>query len=305
MPIRRRSRINRSSTWHRLTAVLVSALLVFTQSPGLTLAIQQDPGTTAENPAVQVPADEVTSSTVSFSPNSKKVEGTMQPIELHLDGSRVSLPSCSFTWAGHSFRGWALSADGEAVLSDGEEIVDFHYSHMAEDGEQVEGLLPAIDGQVTLYAVWEEEKDDSDGTSNGTETGPDDVLADEVSAAISYAEKDGDVDSVTLHGDAAIERATAIETMTGKLELTEGKAAAIADDLLAVKKNNEIMLRGEDPDEGEPVPRQGDGSNIEYVSAKWITEDTVDNEDEGFLSPERRHPLLYSPAGQLRLVGRA
>lgn len=93
------------------------------------------------------------------------------------------------------------------------------------------------------------------------------------------------VDSVVLYNDAAESKKDAVATLTDELSFSQKKANAIASDMFSKKGN-----RGEDE---EDVPRQGDGSNIEYISAKWITGDSVTNDDDSLLyyKPESDNPF--------------
>ena len=50
-----------------------------------------------------------------------------------------NLTANAFSWAGHTFLGWATSAAGSVVY---------------KDGDSVSNLVSAFDGSVTLYAVW-------------------------------------------------------------------------------------------------------------------------------------------------------
>ncbi len=67
-------------------------------------------------------------------------EGTMDPFYMFA-GTEQTLPSSSFTKAGHFLLGWALTPDGEATLLNGDSTADI----VAAPGET-----------VTLYAVWHE-----------------------------------------------------------------------------------------------------------------------------------------------------
>ncbi len=67
-------------------------------------------------------------------------EGTMEPFAI-TNGSNQTLPPCAFTNTNGCFLGWALTADGEATLFDGDSPADI----AVEPGET-----------ITLYAVWHE-----------------------------------------------------------------------------------------------------------------------------------------------------
>ena len=109
----------------------------------------------------------------------------------------------------------------------------------------------------------------------------DDSIARDNSAVQS--QKD-DVEAISLYGDAAKDEGEAIDALKKDLLLSRKDAKNVANDLFNVKAAKGAT-RGEDED----VPRQGDGSNIENISAKWITDDTVDNGDSSL--------LYYKPSG--------
>ena len=109
----------------------------------------------------------------------------------------------------------------------------------------------------------------------------DDSIARDNSAVQS--QKD-DVEAISLYGDAAKDEGEAIDALKKDLSLSRKDAKNVANDLFNVKAAKGAT-RGEDED----VPRQGDGSNIENISAKWITDDTVDNGDSSL--------LYYKPSG--------
>lgn len=70
--------------------------------------------------------------------NANGGSGSMADQTAYVD-EYTNLSLCSFYRSGFEFVGWALSASGPAVYSDGEEVVN----------------LAAADETVTLYAVWE------------------------------------------------------------------------------------------------------------------------------------------------------
>ncbi len=81
----------------------------------------------------------VNPSTVLFGANGG--EGTMEPFHL-FSGAEQTLPPCEFTNTNGFFLGWALTADGEATLFDGDSTADI----AVEPGET-----------ITLYAIWHKE----------------------------------------------------------------------------------------------------------------------------------------------------
>ena len=113
--------------------------------------------------------------------------------------------------------------------------------------------------------VQKSEKEDATNTEDATHT--------------SYK----DVDAVSLYNEAAKNKKDAVNALRKDLSFSRRESKAIANELFEEKTEPKLKLAEED------VPRQGDGSNIENISAKWITEDTVDNENAGF--------LYYRPSG--------
>ena len=67
--------------------------------------------------------------------------GSMQSINVSMEGE-AALPACGFLRKGWHFVGWATEKDGEPVYS---------------DQETISGLTDTLGGNVTLYAVWEED----------------------------------------------------------------------------------------------------------------------------------------------------
>ena len=94
--------------------------------------------------------------------------------------------------------------------------------------------------------------------------------------------KDG-LDAVTLYDEAAESKDDAVNVLRKELSFSRKEAKTIANDLFEEDFLPAIKLAEED------VPRQGDGTNIENITAKWLTTDTVDNGDAGF--------LYYKPEG--------
>lgn len=91
---------------------------------------------------------------VTFDPNGGGVTGDMPGQSFTYDQAQ-SLQKNAFVRTGHSFKGWALSAEGEVVYP---------------DEARVKNLTAEKDGQVTLYAVWEAHKYLVTFDANGGET---------------------------------------------------------------------------------------------------------------------------------------
>ncbi|MBQ3922264.1 MAG: InlB B-repeat-containing protein [Spirochaetales bacterium] len=70
--------------------------------------------------------------------NANGGEGTMDNLPMTYDVS-ADLPANTFTKSNYAFKGWATSADGEVVYTDGQEVKDL----TTDDGVE-----------VTLYAMW-------------------------------------------------------------------------------------------------------------------------------------------------------
>ena len=101
----------------------------------------------------------------------------------------------------------------------------------------------------------------------------------------NYSEID-DVEAISLYNEAAENKKDAIDVLIDELSFPKKDAKEVAEDLFDIK-GNRALTKG-DNDE-EDIPRQGDGSNIEYISAKWITPDTITNDDDNL--------LYYKPSG--------
>lgn len=126
---------------------------------------------------------------------------------------------------------------------------------------------------------------------------------------VDYVSKSGN-EAVTAEGayaDDPVALSTELRTQKG---LSDFQAKLVAKNLL-----NAPLLLGANDEEGnddnetaeenEP-PRQGDGSNIESIAAKWITADTVDNNDPALLyikpsgteTQEVRMQINYALSGE-------
>ena len=56
-----------------------------------------------------------------------------------VNGTKYDIPACTYTWEGHTFKGWAESAEGAAVYLEGDKVT--------------------IDRHNTLYAIWRDNND--------------------------------------------------------------------------------------------------------------------------------------------------
>ncbi|HBI37110.1 MAG TPA: hypothetical protein DDY71_05645 [Spirochaetia bacterium] len=75
-----------------------------------------------------------TPKTISFDKNSADATGTMTALS-GTEGVTVTLPVCTFTRTGYTFKGWALTAGGDIAFTDKASVV-----------------ISAAD--ITLYALW-------------------------------------------------------------------------------------------------------------------------------------------------------
>ena len=76
---------------------------------------------------------------VHFDGNSNNIGGSMSDMPALTYGVAFKLTANAFTKTGYTFAGWALSADGEVVY---------------RDEEEVSNLTPVNNGTATLYAKW-------------------------------------------------------------------------------------------------------------------------------------------------------
>ena len=101
-----------------------------------------------------------------------------------------------------------------------------------------------------------------------------------------YVNKKG-VEGADVSGNAAQDKEKAEEALSDLTELTENKAEKVAKSLFAAKAAEGEGDTGDadgDGDEPErPTNVSGDGSNIDVMTARWVTEDTVDNGDPDLL----------------------
>lgn len=99
-------------------------------------------------------------------------------------------------------------------------------------------------------------------------------------ASADFVEKDG-LEAVDIQGEAVESEEAAAEALEALDGVSTAKADEIAEELLA--PGFELMADDDDDPDGDGIPRQGDGTQIESIKAKWITPDTVDNGDPGLL----------------------
>ena len=85
-----------------------------------------------------------------------------------------------------------------------------------------------------------------------------------------------EIQAFHLHGSLALDQDAAIAALTEETELSKEEAEELTGLLFAEAEEEE------EEEEGE-IPRSADGSNIESISAKWVTADTTDNGEDGLL----------------------
>jgi uncharacterized repeat protein (TIGR02543 family) len=92
--------------------------------------------------------------TVFFDKNDESAEGEMDSVTMTY-GAAQSLPTAKFTKSGYTFSGWALTADGTVRYA---------------NGASVSNLTSEDNGNVTLYAVWTENRTTPSVTTPTTTT---------------------------------------------------------------------------------------------------------------------------------------
>ncbi|MCR5134697.1 MAG: hypothetical protein K6B12_03585, partial [Clostridiales bacterium] len=170
---------------------------------------------------------------------------------------------------------------------------------------ETEDSEPADDGTADDTGISDEP--DNSGQSGAEPPASDEKTAPEPAAAQTddeAAKKDdapgdgadcavnGKVKAVQVQGKAAGSKAAAKEALKADTDLSDKEINDAVDDLFAAPQAGTLKA--------ENVPRQGDGSNIESIEAKWMTEDTVDNTPENAEEDEKKaaDALLYvRPSG--------
>ena len=193
-----------------------------------------------------------------------------------------------------SFASDASGPGGTASAPEEETQVQDDAGRESGDGSGV--IFPEDLEDDSMGGAEEGSGEDADGTEEAGETEEEDTADDagmqeegtdidmEPSADITIKElpeKGGTLSAVKVEGKAAEDEAAAEQVLTDE--------AADMDDVGSreIKSMKKQLFRSGDGDDGpyliDDIPRQLDGSNIESISAKWITEDTTDNEDASLL----------------------
>lgn len=107
---------------------------------------------------------------LSFAPGAENASGEMADVEVvDAPDAKFTLPSCGYSFEGHSFAGWKIvdpAADAkrkaneeplpDIIVPDCQEMTDFTYAELVVDADSIiRDLRPyASDGRITLTATW-------------------------------------------------------------------------------------------------------------------------------------------------------
>ncbi|MGI6221425.1 MAG: Spy0128 family protein [Coriobacteriales bacterium] len=162
-------------------------------------------------------------------------------------------------------------------------------AEVTDDGAVDEPASPTSQDDASYEsAVDVEDADEATGSEDAAESASeqgDDAPAPEDEAdesdpdapAADFVESDG-VEAVDVQGEEV-----AAETLEALDDVSAAKAEEVAEELLEPEDGFALMDDdGDDPD-GDGIPRSGDGSFIESIKAKWITNDTTDDGDPDHL----------------------
>ena len=93
-----------------------------------------------------------------------------------------------------------------------------------------------------------------------------------------------DVEAIDVQGKAALDKSVAQDVLKEETDLSNKEIKRIVRELFSVGNSALSKKNTSGPVEVDGYPRQGDGSNIESIEAKWITEDSdPDNGDDSLL----------------------
>ncbi|MBR6472926.1 MAG: Cna B-type domain-containing protein, partial [Firmicutes bacterium] len=120
--------------------------------------------------------------------------------------------------------------------------------------------------------VSEKETADDSDKSEDQETVAEDETAEEDDYAVDYVNKDGLI-AVNVQGKAAESRKFAVEALAEEEDVNRSLAKELADEIFRDFDGpyTPVTIDG--------FERSADGTNIEGISAKWVTSDTVDDGD--------------------------
>ncbi len=188
------------------------------------------------------------------------------------------------------FNGLPMQAIADEIMDDGQgaavEVLDEEAAPEGEgdaadqagDQEQEPASDDDADDGSAAYPEPEPELDPEPEPATS-----DDDASDESLGGVSFvtAGEDDEVEAVVVQGEAALSEEAAVEALAELDDLTSDEAAEVGGRL--------FLMDGDDPadDEDEPdddtLPRSADGSYIDSISARWVTKDTVDNDDPNLL----------------------
>ncbi len=177
----------------------------------------------------------------------------------------------------------------ETEAADGAETEKKAAAEEAVEKEAAEAGAPAEADAGPEDQPEDESEEAADGAEAAAEadgTGASDDTADEPRMSFSAAEED--LFAVQFYDEAALSREDALAELRKGSVLGEEETEDLLTDLFDAPVRKDGAAAEEEDDEAE-YPRQGDGSNIENIDAKWVTEDTVDNGEDAL--------LYYKPSG--------
>lgn len=167
------------------------------------------------------------------------------------------------------------------------------------DAEKQDEQKPS--GEEPAKSEVEEPEKDPTGTDDGKEEADkvddsDQVEDPEPEEETEPEEEDSDADfikrkrneAVDVQGEAAKNKVAAAKALLNDTDMAKGDINDAVDELFNGLRDG-AGDQGDDSSDQDVPPRQGDGSNIEAITAKWITPDSVDNDDPSLLyrKPER------------------
>lgn len=181
------------------------------------------------------------------------------------------------------------NADRQETGTDAEKQKKASKAPSGKNDEEAAGSDQASGSQPAEAGDTEEEFSDAD------EEEPDSSEAD-------YAKKE-DNEAVDVQGPAAGSRSQAVQALDEATDLSADKIDKVVNRLFAAPK----AIRGDNGD-GQPIPSTADGTTIESVTAKWITADSVDNDDPALLyrkpggtaSQSVRLQINYALSGEIK-----
>lgn len=299
LPFRHHLRRGISATRLRdLTASALALLLAFEATPtpayaspvaglgddlagimGLT-----DAGRDSSGDGQDVTAESVSVRFLPNAPDGMQAMGEMEPCRLSADGTERDLPENGFSVDGYEFAGWSTTRTGaddgltgiRAVhVPDGQRLLGLDFDEEVTTTErdatgndiqvthsEPRSLAEAVrDGRVLLYAQWQATPDD-----RGHGTG--------IGASVT---RRGGLEAVVIEGGEGATAEEIAEAIAEDESVTPANAARMS------RRVTEAPVVARNADPPADMPSEGDGSNVTNVSLSWVTEDTIDNEDDSLL----------------------